>query len=79
MNIGSGVLNNCPKGSKLIYSDGLKIANDKYKKGDKEVAGKLIDDIYAQRIKHFPSNLGKVYSDWAMFFRKKRCIKRKSF
>ena len=37
---------NCPKASKLIYSDGLKIANDKYEKGDKAAAGKLIDDIY---------------------------------
>ena len=57
---------NCPKASKLIYSDGLKIANDKYEKGEKEVAGKLIDDIYAKRIVHFPDNLGKVYSDWSI-------------
>lgn len=57
---------NCPKASKLIYYDGLKIANDRYEKGDKAEAGKLIDDIYAKRIVHFPDNLGKVYSDWSI-------------
>jgi len=57
---------NCPEASKLIYSDGLKIANDKYEKGEKEVAGKLIDDIYTKRIQYFPDNLGKVYSDWSI-------------
>jgi len=70
---------NCPKGSKLIYSDGLKIANDKYEKGEKEVAGKLIDDIYTKRIKHFPDNLGKVYSDWAISLEKRGASKEKVF
>jgi len=57
---------NCPKASKLIYSDGLKIAEDKYENGEKELGGKLIDDIYAQRVQYFPDNLGKVYSDWSI-------------
>ena len=70
---------NCPKGSKLIYSDGLKIAKDKYKKGEKEAAGKLIDDIYTQRIKYFPDNLGKVYSDWAISLDKRGASKEKVF
>ena len=61
---------NCPKASKLIYSDGLKIANDRYKKGDK-TAGKLIDDIYTNRIVYFPDNLGKVYSDWSISLEKR--------
>jgi tetratricopeptide (TPR) repeat protein len=57
---------NCPKASKLIYSDGLKIAEDKAEQGEKEVAGKLIDDIYTKRVQYFPDNLGKVYSDWSI-------------
>lgn len=56
---------NCPKASLYVYSDGLKIAENRYKTGDKTAAAKLINDIYTQRIKHFPKNLGKVYSDWA--------------
>ena len=70
---------NCPKGSKLIYSDGLKIAKDKYEKGEKEAAGKLIDKIYTQRIKYFPDNLGKVYSDWAISLGKRGASKEKIF
>jgi len=70
---------NCPKGSKLIYSDGLKIAKDKYEKGEKEAAGKLIDDIYAKRIINFPSNLGKVYSDWAISLEKRGASKETIF
>ena len=70
---------NCPKGSKLIYSDGLKIAKDKYEKGEKEAAGKLIDDIYTKRIQHFPSNLGKVYSDWSISLEKRGASQEKVF
>ncbi len=61
---------NCPKASKLIYSDGLKIAYDRYEKGDKS-AGKLIDDIYTNRVVYFPDNLGKVYSDWSISLEKR--------
>lgn len=70
---------NCPKGSKLIYSDGLKIAKDKYEKGEKEAGGELIDKIYAQRIKYYPDNLGKVYSDWAISLEKRGASKEKVF
>lgn len=66
---------NCPKGSKLIYSDGLKIAKDKFEKGEKDEAGKLIDEIYKRRILNFPSNLGKVYSDWAISLQKRGASK----
>ncbi len=62
------VLENCPKGSKNIYSRGLQIANHRYKNatgGQKETESKLIDKVYTMRIEHFPDNLGKVYSDWA--------------
>ena len=62
------VLENCPKGSKNIYSRGLQIANHRYENatgGQKETESKLIDKVYTMRIQHFPDNLGKVYSDWA--------------
>ncbi len=70
---------NCPKASKLIYSDGLKIAKDMYTNGDKAAGSKLIDDVYAQRIVHFPDNLGKVYSDWANSLRKRGVSEDKVF
>lgn len=60
---------NCPKASLVIYSDGLKIAEHRYSKAtgaEKTAAGKLIDEIYEKRIQHYPQNLGKVYSDWAI-------------
>lgn len=63
------VLENCPKASMVIYSDGLKIAEHRYKNapaGEKAAAGKLIDEIYEKRIQNYPKNLGKVYSDWAI-------------
>ncbi|MCF6350927.1 MAG: hypothetical protein L3J23_07865 [Flavobacteriaceae bacterium] len=60
------VYKNCPKASKHTYSDGLKIATYQLENGDTN-AEALINEIYAKRITHFPSNLGKVYSDWAKF------------
>jgi len=57
---------NCPKASLIIYTDGLKIANNMYETGDKDKATALIDEIYTQRIKLFPQNLGKVYNDWSI-------------
>ncbi len=60
------VYENCPEASKHIYSDGLKIANWKLANGDAD-AESMINDIYTKRIQYFPSNLGKVYSDWAKF------------
>lgn len=62
------VFDNCPQASKNIYSQGLKIAEDRYEKAtgeQKEVESKLIDKVYENRIIHYPDNLGKVYSDWA--------------
>ena len=61
-------LDNCPASNISIYSQGIKIAEDRYEKasaGEKAAAGKLIDQVYENRIKYFPQNLGKVYSDWA--------------
>jgi len=59
-------LTNCPKASKHIYSDGLKIAKNLIANGDTSGAD-LVNELYAKRIENFPSNLGKVYSDWAKF------------
>lgn len=33
-----------------------------------------IDNLYQMRIKHFPDNLGKVYSDWANFLFKRAVV-----
>ncbi|HFS66642.1 MAG TPA: hypothetical protein ENK67_00295 [Flavobacteriia bacterium] len=65
------VYENCPKASQYIYTDGLKIAMDKLKKGD-ATAENLVNEIYTKRIKYFPKNLGKVYSDWANFLVKQK-------
>ncbi len=101
-------VDNCPTASKIIYSDGLKMAEAKYdeaagviavKKGEKietndyiikvekkyfdtskankeEMAKYAIDVIlvYNLRVKHFPENLGKVYSDWANFLFKRAVL-----
>lgn len=65
------VYKNCPKGSKYIYSDGLKIAQHKMKNGDASAAD-LVNEIYTKRVENYPSNLGKVYSDWAKFLIKQK-------
>ena len=99
---------NCPKASKLIYSDGLKIYESKYdaaggvflppkgqkvqtdddiikvgrqyfdtSKANKAELAKLagqINGIFEKRIKNFPDNLGKVYSDWANFLFKRAAV-----
>jgi len=70
---------NCPKASLYVYTDGLKIAKNRYETGDKAAAGKLIDEIYAQRIQHYPKNLGKVYSDWAISLEKRGATKDQIF
>ncbi|MCK0130193.1 hypothetical protein MWU59_01655 [Flavobacteriaceae bacterium F08102] len=59
-------IENCPASSLNLYYYGLKIAEHRYNNGDKEAADKLIDKLYEMRIKYFPQNLGKVYSDWAI-------------
>ncbi len=73
---------NCPKASKNIYKYGLKIIEDRYEKatGDqKSVEAQLIDKIYEQRIQYFPDNLGKVYSDWALWLEKRKASEEEIF
>ena len=101
-------MDNCPEASKVIYSDGLKMAEAKYdmaageivvKKGEtvqtndyifkveksyydtsksnKPEMGKHAQEIiliYNMRVKYFPENLGKVYSDWANFLFKRAVL-----
>jgi len=103
-------LDNCPQASKVIYSDGLKMAEDQYdqaaglmdvKKGEKvqtndyifAVENKYFDTskgnkeamnqyalevilVYNMRVKNFPDNLGKVYSDWANFLFKRAVLEK---
>lgn len=57
---------NCPKASKAIYTDGLKIAKNKIANGDTTGVA-LANEVFAKRIENFPVKLGKVYSDWAKF------------
>lgn len=101
-------LENCPEASKIIFSDGIKMAEDKYdmaagrlelKKGEKaptndnivkvekdyfdttklnkqQMAEHAIEviNVYELRVKYFPENLGKVYSDWANFLFKRAVL-----
>jgi len=68
-------MENCPASSKNLYKYGIKMAEDKYdkasSKAEKEKFAVEINKIYEQRIKYFPENLGKVYSDWANFLFKR--------
>lgn len=62
-------IENCPTSSKNLYKYGIKMAEDKYSKAttpaEAQKISKEIDEIYELRVKNFPDNLGKVYSDWA--------------
>ncbi|MCB0473508.1 MAG: hypothetical protein KDC69_04300 [Flavobacteriaceae bacterium] len=73
---------NCPAAHIGIYSQGLKIAEDRYEKAapaDKVAAGKLIDEVFAKRLQYFPDNAGKVYSDWAISMEERGAPKEKVF
>jgi hypothetical protein len=73
---------NCPASSKNIYKYGLKIVEDRYEKAtgaQKDIESQLIDKIFIQRIKYFPDNLGKVYSDWAISLEKRNATKEQIF
>lgn len=71
----SWCMENCPASSKNLYKYGIKMAEAKYDKAttkaEKANFAIEIDKIYEQRIKYFPENLGKVYSDWANFLTKR--------
>ncbi len=65
-------IENCPQSSLNLYKYGLLMEEDQmakalasgnYAEFDKK-AGE-IDKLYEMRIKYYPDNLGKVYSDWA--------------
>lgn len=62
---------NCPTLSINIYKNGLTMAEAKYKNAagaEKEAAKELIENIYLQRLEHFPDEKpGKMYSEYAMF------------
>lgn len=63
-------LDSVPTLSVNIYKLGIGIAKDRYNKAseaDKPEAIALVRRVYDQRIKLYPSNLSKVYSDYADF------------
>ncbi len=63
-------MDNCPTLSVNIYKLGLKIAEHRLKNATpakKNEALALVERVYTQRIKNYPKDLGKVYSDYASF------------
>ena len=68
------------KGQKIVTNDHIFKVDRQYfdvAKANKAELKKLaseIELIYTRRVKHFPDNLGKVYSDWANFLFKRAVI-----
>jgi len=68
------------KGQKIVTNDHIFKVDRQYfdiSKANKAELKKLaveIELIYTRRVKHFPDNLGKVYSDWANFLFKRAVI-----
>ena len=68
------------KGQKIKTTDDIRKVGRKYfdvtkaNKPELIVLSKKVEEIYAQRIKYFPDNLGKVYSDWANFLFKRAVV-----
>ncbi len=63
-------LDNSPKLSVNIYKLGTTIAKHRLKNAsdaDKPAAVALVERVYEQRIKNYPQDLAKVYSDYATF------------
>ncbi|MGB2129668.1 MAG: tetratricopeptide repeat protein [Flavicella sp.] len=63
-------LDNAPKLSVNIYKLGATIAKHRLKnatEADKPAAIALVERVYDQRIKNYPQDLAKVYSDYATF------------
>ncbi|MBV1887857.1 MAG: hypothetical protein KUG51_01050 [Urechidicola sp.] len=61
------LMKNCPDLTVNIYKLGAKIVDDMIEKGDLKGGVLLMSEIYDQRIKYFPKDLAKVYSDWVSF------------
>jgi tetratricopeptide (TPR) repeat protein len=69
-------LDNSPKLSVNIYKLGIKIADDRFKKAkteeEKAEAVALVRRVFDQRIELYPTDLAKVYSDYAGFLSKSK-------
>ena len=66
-------MDNCPTLTVNTYKYGIKIAEYRYKnasEAEKAAAKDLIIRVYTQRLEHYPTDKGKVYSDWATFMEK---------
>lgn len=61
------LMTNCPTLSVNIYKLGSKISDNMIANGDKVAGVALQNKVNQERIKHFPKDLGKVYSDWFSF------------
>ncbi len=74
-NKAAGILPGKAKESETIIKVGREYFDiSKSNKAEMDKIAQQVDDIYTQRIKHFPSNLGKVYSDWANFIFKRLAV-----
>jgi len=68
------------KGQKIQTSDDVIKVGRQYfnvsnvNKSELNSIAKDVEKVYAQRIKYFPDNLGKVYSDWANFLYKRASV-----
>jgi len=68
------------KGKKIVTNDHIVKIDKQYfdlYKADKSVLADKAKDVvmvYEMRVKHFPDNLGKVYSDWANFLFKRGVV-----
>ncbi|MDP3312254.1 lipopolysaccharide assembly protein LapB [Lutibacter sp.] len=63
-------MDNCPTLTINIYKFGINIAFEKYDKAsaaEKANAAKLVNRVFEQRLKHYPQDLGYVYSEYASF------------
>lgn len=76
----AGGLMKVAKGQKIATNEVVRKVGRQYfdtSKSDKSalpVNAVEVEKIYAQRIKYFPDNLGKVYSDWANFLFKRAVV-----
>ncbi len=63
------LMDNCPKLSYTIYTNGDKVAKARFKDAsDKKAAFTLIKRVYNQRLQHFPDkSVAKAHSDYATF------------
>lgn len=69
---------NIAESATVVKIEGDYYDKSKMNKPEMDKHGTEIDKIYEQRIKYFPDNLGKVYSDWANSLFKRAALEEKN-